>query len=186
MTKVDTLSTVLFVTVYGVKSLQQIEPRSVAEAYGLNARQSKLLALLSEGVAEADALAAAGYAENSTLKTLIASNPRLAAAALTATKLRLHGLAGAAVAVLEEIVTNSKEFDPKLRLDAAKTILDRVGIAPQKTGATPSEGRGMSEMSVDELRAHVEALEHELGNRARPVDAPDAPVEDAQVLDALR
>jgi phage terminase small subunit len=61
---------------------------------------------------------------------------------------------------------------PKLRLEAAKSLLDRAGhIAPKARDANGEQHKPLHEMSIDELRALVDRYEVELAGRAKLVSA---------------
>jgi hypothetical protein len=74
-----------------------------------------------------------------------------------------------------------ESMHPKIRLDAAKTLLDRAGhIAPKAREAGGGHDKPLHEMSIDELRALVDRYEAELGGRAKLV-SPEGP--SAEFLD---
>jgi hypothetical protein len=64
-----------------------------------------------------------------------------------------------ASALLEEIVGNT-ELPMRLRLDAAKTILDRAGYVPPKASEPeePAE-KDMASMTIEELEAFIRRAE---------------------------
>jgi phage terminase small subunit len=70
-------------------------------------------------------------------------------------------------------------MNPKIRLEAAKTLLDRAGpVAPRPTTDKSTEHQALHEMSIEQLRALADKLEAELADRAMPV-APLEPVDPA-------
>jgi phage terminase small subunit len=75
------------------------------------------------------------------------------------------------------------EMHPKIRLDAAKTLLDRAGhVAPRPTTDKSTEHQALHEMSIDQLRALADKLETELADRAKPVDSAQIDAEPAPPL----
>ena len=76
-------------------------------------------------------------------------------------------MAPAAVEVLASLM-DDEDASPKIRLDAAKTILDRAGFVPPKALEAPTVGeKSLHEMSRDELATRVHQLQSEIGV-ARP------------------
>jgi phage terminase small subunit len=70
---------------------------------------------------------------------------------------------------------------PKLRLEAAKSLLDRAGhIAPKARDANERHHKPLHEMSIEELRALADRFEAELGGRAKLVSPEGS---DAELLD---
>lgn len=65
------------------------------------------------------------------------------------------------------------------RIDAAKTLLDRVGIVPPERRSDDPE-KDVTEMSGGELHALLSQLEGELANRAKPVSVASATQEPGQ------
>lgn len=98
-------------------------------------------------------------------------------------KAKLGAQAGAAaVDYLSDVVTGAAEASPKLRVEAAKTVLDRVGvIAPRAEHQAIAGAEDLSAMSAAELRRFVVSGLEELASRAKPAEIP-AP-SPAQVVD---
>jgi hypothetical protein len=67
------------------------------------------------------------------------------------------------------------------RVTAARTLLEYAG-AMQKVGNGPS-GKDPSEMTGDELRALIDRLDRELGDRAKPVEGTESVPLPSQVID---
>ena len=69
-----------------------------------------------------------------------------------------------ALAVMRRAMLSDSE---RIRVDAARSILDRAGYA----APLPEQARerGLSELSPDELRALISGLQSELSDHARPV-----------------
>lgn len=78
-------------------------------------------------------------------------------------------LAPKAVAILKEILTD-KGVAGRVRVDAAKALLDRAGFSAAATGK-PRLGsdRALNEMSVTELREMLHALEQQRAEEAKVV-----------------
>lgn len=95
-------------------------------------------------------------------------------------------LANLAVSVLHQILSDPKA-NGKLRLDAAKTVLDRAGHVAPKAIEQAQEGRkSLAEMSFEELGAYVAeakarvlAIEH-----ATPI-APDMHANGMEVIEVI-
>lgn len=80
-------------------------------------------------------------------------------------------LAAKAVQVLQDIL-NDEDAPMKLRLDAARTVLDRAGvIAPKAEEPQGRSDRAMSELSVPELQQRLDDLK-----RKREEENSNAPV----------
>lgn len=92
---------------------------------------------------------------------------------------KLHGeLVPLAFKTLIALVQNADS--DRVKLDAAKIILDRAGFVPAKQ-ATSHDDREPEAMSTTELHALIERLERELGDRAAPVGE----TVDAQAVDIV-
>lgn len=68
------------------------------------------------------------------------------------------------------------------RIDAAKTLLDRVGLVPPER-STPEDAKDVQEMSGAELHNMLQTVEAELSGRAKPINGPlvtDATAEPVQ------
>lgn len=98
---------------------------------------------------------------------------------------RLAMNAPLAMNVLQELVTD-KTMHPKLRLDAAKTILDRAGhIAPKAVAQGSKDAKPLNEMSMGELRELADKLEGEISGRAKEVSSAKAAPAKAQTIDDI-
>ena len=75
---------------------------------------------------------------------------------------QLTAMAPAAVEVLANLM-DDENASPKIRLEAAKAILDRAGFVPPKAPEAPAVGeKALHEMSRDELAARVHQLQSEI------------------------
>ncbi len=107
----------------------------------------------------------AGYSERSAaeLGRQLLEKPHVRAAIEEANRAQISGaLAAKAVEVLEGIL-DDKNAPPKLRLDAAKTVLDRAGyIAPKsEERPKPKQFDELEAMSLEQLKSFV--AHHEAG-----------------------
>jgi phage terminase small subunit len=102
----------------------------------------------------------AGYSVTSAreIGRQLLDKPHVRAAIDDANRAQISGkLATKAVEVLEGIL-NDEQAAPKLRLDAAKTVLDRAGFIAPKAEERPPEGsarKSINSMSVAELEQFV-------------------------------
>lgn len=85
--------------------------------------------------------------------------------------------------LIEMVADKSKVFEPRVRLEAAKTLLDRSGYTAKdmrEAGHAPD----LHEMTREELLEEMARTERELSDRATLVAiAPDASQLDTQVID---
>ncbi|WP_169728453.1 terminase small subunit [Geminicoccus roseus] len=113
----------------------------------------------------------AGYSVNSAgeIGRQLLEKPHIIAAVRQAIRDQISlSLAGKAVRYLEALV-DDETAPKKVRLDAAKTILDRAGIAAMPVQLTDDQPKSLKEMSIDELRALINEAEHDAADRAVPV-----------------
>jgi hypothetical protein len=145
-------------------------------------RERNLAAAIARGVPIPQAAALAGYKDTGS-GYRAAARPGVKAAIVQEVA-RLLAVEGAPLALSVLVETCRDQAAPaRVRVDAAKTILDRAGIAARQApepGAKP-----LSDMGTGELRALVERLEGELAGRARPVIAPGQETLEAQEPDFL-
>lgn len=76
-------------------------------------------------------------------------------------------IAPAAFAFLRRVVASDK-FGERVRVDAAKILLDRAGFTPIKRGED-KDIKDPDQMTTDELHRMVSQLERELSERATPI-----------------
>ena len=106
----------------------------------------------------------AGYSEKSAgeLSYQLLRKPHVLAAIDKANRDQLSGaLATKAVHVLRSIIEDEKA-PAKIRLDAAKTVLDRIGVIAPKAKEPPKESDdplGLSDLSTEELKGYVAYLQ---------------------------
>lgn len=127
---------------------------SVLGVDGLNPTQAAFLdAYLQNGFDAIDAARTAGSTDPGQYARTVFRSPKVQAALQAATRGDLAGLAGEAVAGLASILRNpdTSAASLRLKLDAAKTILDRVGVVH----AAGNEGRkagALEDIGDEELR----------------------------------
>jgi phage terminase small subunit len=152
----------------------------------LTNRQSEFVAAFVESGDAHQAALSAGYAAATarTAGTDILGVRHIAQAVAVAVRERLVASAPMALRVIEMLMNNDT-ISPKVRLDAAKALLDRAGfVAPRPRNEAQTGDKALHEMSFDELREMAAKLEDEIAGRAKEVsDSPAEPVED--VLAAL-
>jgi hypothetical protein len=140
--------------------------------------QDAFIRYLVETGDESTAARLAGFADRREPWRLLRI-PHVLAALNAAMKTALAHDAPLARNLLRQYVMDPK-MNPKIRLDAAKTLLDRSGhIAPKaRDESDEHRHRSLHEMTTEQLRAEADRLAGEIANRARPVlGASDAPIE---------
>lgn len=113
----------------------------------------------------------AGYSEKSAAEQgrQLLEKPHIIAAIDDALRVSISSnLAAKAVAVLETVL-DDEEAHPKLRVEAAKTILDRAGfIAPKASEPeAPFDGKPLHEMTITELQEFIDRGEAQRAVRGR-------------------
>ena len=107
------------------------------------------------------AMAAAGYSKK--VRASVAITPAMYAHLRQLMGDKLAAMAPAAISVLSGLM-NDEDASPKIRLDAAKTILGRAGFVPPKASDAPTVGeKSLHEMTRDELAERVHQLQGEIG-----------------------
>lgn len=113
----------------------------------------------------------AGYSEASSKEMgyQLLHKPHVRAAIFDANQAMISGeLASKAVEVLQGIIED-ENAPQKLRLDAAKTILDRAGVIPPKAPDAPDiADKGLEELSVQELQQQLDDLKAQRAANAQP------------------
>lgn len=156
--------------------------------FKLTDKQARFVDVLLATGDEATAMAEAGYVggEFASVAARVTRSPELLAAIQMAVGRRLIEGAPIALKVLQDMVKDTGT-PGKLRLDAAKTLLDRAGhVAPRAKQADSGAGKALNEMSIDELREQHDRLEAEIANRAKPVNAPGETGGELDSADLLR
>jgi|WetSurMetagenome_2_1015567.scaffolds.fasta_scaffold491022_1 phage terminase small subunit len=134
------------------------------------------------------AMIKAGYSESyaHAEHNKVMRQPEVLAAIHLETARRIHALAPAALATIDEVRSGVITEGAKVRLDAAKVLLDRAGhIAPRARALGDGTEKTLGEMSLDELKVEQERLQSEILARAKVVNAqPDDATSD-QAIDLL-
>ncbi len=134
--------------------------KELATKYDLTEMQAAFVRHVSEGVEPNQAVTLAGYGTSniySRAQELLRA-PQVLAAIHTKVRHRLVAGAPIALAVIERLVTDDTT-PPKIRLDAAKTLLDRAGhIAPRAIADKATHELALHEMSIASLRQLADRL----------------------------
>lgn len=76
--------------------------------------------------------------------------------------------------------------EKKLQLEAAKELLKLGGhVGPRAKSQESSAGKQLHEMSLEDLRKQRDALEQELADRSKPVNAQSVAPDDSEEADLL-
>jgi phage terminase small subunit len=129
----------------------------------------------------------AGYSEStaSQIGSALLKTPHVQAAVQAGVR---HALALDAPLARRVLVDLAQDVNmhPKIRLDAAKTLLDRAGhVAPRPMMEKRMEEKALHEMPIEQLRALADKLEAELADRAKPVELVGAGQSEAEPAPAL-
>lgn len=147
--------------------------KEIAAKYELTEKQAAFVSHVSEGVDPTQAATLAGYGNSSRAHELIRA-PLVLAAIHTEVRRRLVAGAPIALAVIERLIKDDTT-PPKIRLDAAKTLLDRAGhIAPRAITDKSQHELALHEMSISDLRQLADKLEGEIAGRAKDIGGADS------------
>ena len=138
--------------------------------FDLDDRQRAFVAAILDGKDPRSAARDVGYSESSGYR--LTTTPKIQAA-LRAELVRRMATEGLPLAysVLVQILRD-ENAPARVRVDAAKTVLDRGGMPAQRAIAAKETGeKSLSEMTTDELRNMVDKLESALSERAKPIDS---------------
>lgn len=120
----------------------------------------------------------AGYSEPRSAGRALIRTPHVLAAIQAEQAARLNGeLATLALGALNSILRDPLG-DPRVKVGAAKVVLDRAGFHPAQRAKQPAEGdaKPLEEMSIAELDALIAKLSGELrAIEATPAGAPAKP-----------
>ena len=115
----------------------------------------------------------AGYAETSArdLGRRLVALPHVQDAIRAANQQQISGaLATKSIALLARVLED-EGVSMKVRVDAARTILDRAGYAASPSGAKNLSDKAMAEMTADELREVMRQARDEM-DKAKIIDQP--------------
>jgi hypothetical protein len=156
-------------------------------AHNFTEQQARFVERAADGLDLKDCALYAGYAESGAgdAATRLMREPAIVAAVQLAMARRLAVCAPASLRVLQDFVTD-KTVDNRIRLAAAKTLLDRAGfIAPKAVDRTGEGRKALNVMNMDELRQERDRLEKEISDRAKPVSSAKAAPQDTQAIDDI-
>lgn len=145
---------------------------------GLTEQQVRFVAeFVSNGGNGKQACVTAGYAAKSAHQEAyrLLRKPHVLEAVRKEQARVLGTMSAKALHVLDQLLGDT-EISPAVRLDAAKTILDRAGYvsARNPSHSISSDDRALTEMSADELRALLGVIEHVKESRASQAVTVDA------------
>lgn len=159
--------------------------QSVATRHDLTDLQARFVHYMSDGAEPARAAELAGYKVDtgSTVAYDLLHTAHVLAAIQSEVRRKLVSLAPMALGVIQRMVKD-ETTPPKLRLDGARTLLDRAGhIAPRAIADKTSADISLHEMTIGELRDLAGKLEGELSTRAKPVNSATAAPLNSQPID---
>lgn len=86
--------------------------------------------------------------------------------------------------LIEMVANKEKAFEPRVRLEAAKTLLDRSGYTAKDMRESAAEVKDLKDMTREELLLEMEKTERELSERATLIEvAPNVNQHEVQVID---
>lgn len=168
--------------------MRAVVRKKIAE--GLDERQHSFVTIFLSTGDEFLARDQSGYSKTLSPTVIMAGNAVARAIGL-ATRHEIGTSAPLALGVIKHLVRHGTT--ERVRLDAAKTLLDRAGhVAPKAREDTSAMDKPLHELSTEELRAYaaklgdeLQGIDSELGGRAKPVlDAIAAPLE-PQAIDLI-
>jgi hypothetical protein len=160
--------------------------RAIAKGPALNEKQAGMLADILAGIPPIEAARRQGYLEPHVTAKRFMQRPDVLLAIKRDSIGQLVG-EGVPLAISTLFTILKDEAAPaRVRVDAAKTVLDRAGIAAARPAAPEKASeKALSEMSPNELRALISRLENEVAERAAPVLATDSGGDGAEPIDIL-
>lgn len=158
----------------------------LATRYELTAMQAEFVRHVSLGLEPSQAVTLSGYSSakvHARAHDLLHA-PHVLAAIHTEIRNKLVAGAPIALAVIERLIKDDTT-PPKIRLDAAKTLLDRAGhIAPRAILDKGTHELSLHEMSIADLRQLADRLEGEIAGRAEDIGGADAALTEAEADEA--
>lgn len=159
----------------------------IALQHQFTPKQDAFASFVIDGIAPRAAAELAGYAKDSAdleAKRLL-RHPAILAVVQVGIARRLAIGAPMALSVLQDFALDPS-MHPKIRLDAAKTLLDRAGhIAPKAVAAGQAGDVPLNEMTMTDLRALADKLEGEIAGRAKDVSSAKRAAQKAQTIDDI-
>lgn len=148
--------------------------------------QSAFVRHLAETGDEGLAASLAGSKRNNPTNTAreMLATPHVLAALQLEVRKRIVSLAPMALGVVETIAKNT-QVSAKVRLDAAKILLERAGHVAPKPAAERQADAPLHEMTTDQLRELAGRLEDEIAGRAKPVSSATVAPATTQASDLI-
>ena len=144
--------------------LRQILESAAADRESSDQLTRQLGSFWASGMDAKEAMLAAGYSGSMTPR--VAITPAMRDEIRTLTGHQLSEAAPIAVKTLLAMVADEDKPD-RIRIDAAKTILDRAGyVAPKAADAPSGAEKALHEMTRDELAERADRLQKEISERA--------------------
>lgn len=160
--------------------------REITKGPALNEKQSAMLADIIAGFPPVEAAKRQNYGNAHKAAKEFMARPDVLLAIKRHSLGRLVGEGvPLAIDVLFSILKN-EDAPARVRVDAAKTVLDRAGVAAARPAAPEkTNDKALADMSPNELRALISRLENEVAERAEPVSAPTPGPLPSQVSDLI-
>lgn len=159
-----------------MQALTEARAKKALERQGiaLSERQFTFLMTYLSGGSKADALAAAGYAENAAWSVFESARLR-SAISFVLENFLVGDAAPASLRALYQIVTDDKTA-PGIRVQAANSLLDRAGFDAKRHERNAGTGKDASQMSREELQAEIDKLSREIEGRMVDVTPVSEPI----------
>lgn len=103
--------------------------------------------------------------------------------AMVAAQAQIDSAAQTAVSTLIELL--GADRSDKIRLEAAKTLLDRAGISARPRAAAPAAPADLAALDLDQIQALLDRAESARAAAAIDVSAPELARNDGQAIDPL-
>jgi phage terminase small subunit len=153
----------------------------------LTSQQQAFVELSASGIDIALAAEYAGYSKDRAQEEgkRLLRDPAIITAVHVAMARELAISAPVALRVLREFAGDAA-VDKRIRLAAAKTLLDRAGwIAPKAVAASQGGVVPLNEMNMTQLRELADKLEGEIAGRAKEVSSATVAPSDTQAIDDI-
>ena len=157
-------------------------------SHGLTSKQADFVRFyVLNGMTQTDAARAAGYGQPASRAVELVRNDNVMAV-IRAEQARFLGgdLTNKALKVLDHVLSDT-DASARVRVDAAKVVLDRAGFAPRTSQNLDSESKkDITDMSQAELEAFIRRGQEALDNASYPIvditptaasGAPNEPVD---------
>lgn len=138
---------------------------------GLTAKQTKFVAAyIANGGNANGAAMAAGYAVAESEGWRLSQNPAVQAAIHKARQTKLSNLATAGLGYIEDLLNGKEEANPRIKLDAAKFVINLAGhVAPKAGDVVEEDAKPLEEMSIQELEDFVRRGEQAARQARQPI-----------------